>query len=279
MSPRPHAIALALLCALALPACKSDEKDPRKDFKAATALFARLERASPERCYLDPRMGQVEEQLKKVPPDSPDYQIAQGILTRIAANRAKLEAQKQAQDAQGAPGNGAGDDSARSADGEDDLEGLTGGGDAKTGTVAKVDAKTGTAAKVGEGKAESATEKAKAFFERYVRLERDYDAILYELYSQEATVEVTGGRKNEQLSLKKYRPLLLKSLSAARKQGDHVSYTDVVYKPEGERVRISMTRASEVDGTGPASMLVGPDGSGHWVIFEQSLQLQTGRRR
>jgi hypothetical protein len=275
MSPRPHAIALALLCALALPACKSDEKDPRKDFKAATALFARLERASPERCYLDPRMGQVEEQLKKVPPDSPDYQIAQGLLTRIAANRAKLEAQKQAQDAQGAPANGAADDSARAADADDDLEGLTPGGDAKSG-----DAKTGGAvAKVEEEKVDSATDKAKAFFERYVRLERDYDAILFELYSREATVQVTGGRKNEQLSLKKYRPLLLKSLSAARKQGDHVSYTNVVYKPEGERVRISMTRASEVDGTGPASMLVGPDGSGHWVIFEQSLQLQTGRRR
>jgi hypothetical protein len=283
MSSRISAPAAALLCALALVACK-DGKDPRKNFKDATALFARLERASPERCYLDPRMGQVEDQLKKVPPDSPDFQIAQGILKRIAANRAKLEAQKQAQDSAGGQDPAAGDtgdtgDTGEDSDaqpGSDDdlaLEGLPHSGDEK-----KAGANTGSVATVAQEKGNPATEKAKALFERYVRLERDYDAILYELYANDATVHLTG-RKSEQLSMKKFRPLMLKSLAQARKQGDHVAYTNVVYQPEGERVRISMTRASEVDGTGPASMLVGPDGSGHWVIFEQSLQLSGGKRR
>lgn len=274
---------IAVLCAPL--ACKP-EKDPRKDFREATALFSRLERRSPERCYLDPRMGQVEELLKGVPPESPDYTAAQGLLRRIQVSRDQLNAQKtSAADIRQAPEGpiGKADAGAPAAAGTGATPSAPAQASASkspNGTTAKKDGGSEDEVPLEgltEDQVDPRIEKAKALFERFARMENDYDLYLVELYADGAKLSVTG----KELPMKRFRALMVKTLGQARKKKAKVEYANVNYEPEGERVRITATRNSSLDGKGPASMLVGPGRSSDWVIYQHSFEQHptSGRRR
>ncbi|PYQ63590.1 MAG: hypothetical protein DMF53_09765, partial [Acidobacteria bacterium] len=69
----------------------------------------------------------------------------------------------------------------------------------------------------------------------------------------------------------KYKQILRDYMKTkARQIGDISNYTNDTYTQEGNRVRIKVTRYSSIEKvSSPVSMLVGPDATGRWLIYEE----------
>jgi len=122
---------------------------------------------------------------------------------------------------------------------------------------------------------------ARQLFEQYQRLGSSFDPALLNLYHPSAKIHMTvhssnGLLRKMSLSFKDFRQLMLTSLPLARTRGDRNSYSQVRYRREGNRIRITAQRYSHLyRNTNPHSMLVGPNATKKWVIFEEAIQ---GRR-
>ena len=119
-------------------------------------------------------------------------------------------------------------------------------------------------------------EKAAAqLFQRYVALSRAYDAGLAELFDDNAVIvnkriSPSGDVREMTLPAARYKMLLRKALPLARERGDRSTYSNVRYAREGERVRISASRYSELKKyTSPLVLVVGPAPGGRWLIYEE----------
>ena len=125
------------------------------------------------------------------------------------------------------------------------------------------------------GVAEDSVAKAKDLWERYVALERAFDPAAAELYSDDAKIQNTrtyssGERRTLTFPTADYKKLIRAALPFAKARGDTNTYSDVKYTVEGERVRITSTRFSELKKySSPLSLLVGPAPGGQWLIFEE----------
>jgi hypothetical protein len=123
--------------------------------------------------------------------------------------------------------------------------------------------------------ADAQTPEAARLFERYVALGRAYDAALAELYDDNALIRnkrtYPGGEVREMtMPAGQYKSLLRKALPLAQARGDRSTYSDVRYTREGERVRISAARYSELKKyTSPLVLVVGPAAGGRWLIYEE----------
>jgi hypothetical protein len=122
--------------------------------------------------------------------------------------------------------------------------------------------------------------KAKELFERYVALERAFDSAQGDLYSEDAKIQnirnyPSGQQRTVEFPAPEYKNLLRAAMPLAKARGDTSIYSDVKYTPEGERVRITCTRFSELKKySSPLSLLVGPDKEGKWLIFEEISESQ-----
>ena len=120
------------------------------------------------------------------------------------------------------------------------------------------------------------SEKAAAqLFQRYVALSRAYDAQLAELFDDNALIvnkriSPNGEVREMTLPAARYKVLLRKALPLARQRGDRSTYSNVRYAREGERVRISALRYSELKKySSPLVLVVGPAPAGGWLIYEE----------
>lgn len=119
------------------------------------------------------------------------------------------------------------------------------------------------------------TPEAARLFERYVALGRAFDAGLAELYDDNALIRnkrtyPSGEVREMTMPAAQYKSLLRKVMPLAQKRGDRSTYSDVRYAAEGERVRISAARYSELRRyTSPLVLVVGPAGGGRWLIYEE----------
>jgi hypothetical protein len=118
--------------------------------------------------------------------------------------------------------------------------------------------------------------KAKAFFQRYVELEHAFDPSIADLYSDEAVIKATrylpdGKIIPMTIPVSRYKKVLRDYIGTrARQLGDVSNYTNDTYDQEGNRVRIKVTRYSSIEKvSSPVSMLVGPDATGKWLIYEE----------
>ena len=122
--------------------------------------------------------------------------------------------------------------------------------------------------------------KAKALFKRYVDLEHAFDPAVADLYADGAVIRnkrryPTGQARELSMPAPQYKALIRQAMPLAKARGDRNTYTDCKYTDIGERVRIVCSRYSELKKyTSPLSMLVGPDASGHWLIFEELSESQ-----
>ena len=121
-----------------------------------------------------------------------------------------------------------------------------------------------------------AVEKAAAqLFQRYVALSRAYDAELAELFDDNAVivnkrVSANGDVREMTLPAARYKLMLRKALPLARERGDRSTYSNVRYAREGDRVRITALRYSELKKySSPLVLLVGAAPGGGWVIYEE----------
>jgi hypothetical protein len=118
-------------------------------------------------------------------------------------------------------------------------------------------------------------EQAKALFQRYVELEHAFDPAQADLYSDQARIiskRIMPDGKVIPLTVpaSRYKKLVRDGMPAARQKGDIANYTDDTYTLEKGKVRIHVTRYLALKKySSPMSMLVGPDATGKWVIFEE----------
>jgi len=117
---------------------------------------------------------------------------------------------------------------------------------------------------------------AEALFDRYVDLEHAFDPALVDLYADEARIEhrliVAGQRPIVRTwSGKQYKDLLRGALAKAKETRQDLNYyTAVDYLQQGSRVRIKAMRYAELQKVvSPLELLVGPDRSGAWRIYEE----------
>lgn len=117
--------------------------------------------------------------------------------------------------------------------------------------------------------------KARALFRRYVEMEHGFDPAIVDLYSDQAVIQNRRILPSGQvipltIPTTRYKQVVRDGMSEARRKGYVSNYTDDTYTREGNRVRIRVTRYFvPKQYSSPMSLLVGPDATGRWVIFEQ----------
>ena len=125
---------------------------------------------------------------------------------------------------------------------------------------------------VGAGEGEDPLDMAKRLFaECQARLER-LDPDLVDCYAPDARIDFARPDHSElqRLSGLEYRGRLVGLQRRARKRGDFMTYRDVAYFPEGERVRVRARRASaRTSDAPPVEFVLGADTWGEWRILEE----------
>jgi hypothetical protein len=151
------------------------------------------------------------------------------------------------------------------------------------GAAAKTATKT-TASKTTTSKATMTTTaskgdaiaKAKALFARYVQLEHAFDPAQADLYMDNAVIVnkriyPNGKTIDTPIPALRYKHYVRTGMAEAKKKGDISNYSNESYAPEGNKVRIKVTRYSVLKKySSPMSQLVGPDPQGNWVIYEET---------
>ena len=122
----------------------------------------------------------------------------------------------------------------------------------------------------------AARKNAEALFSRYVDLEHAFDPALVDLYAPGARIQrrvIVPGRppRVDNWAGTQYKELLRNGLAKAKKTGQDLNfYSAVTYLGEGNRVRIKARRFAQLENVvTPVEILVGPDLTGSWRIFEE----------
>ena len=116
---------------------------------------------------------------------------------------------------------------------------------------------------------------ARELFARYVRLERNFDPALAQLYAEDAVIRnrrtYPGGEVRERtLTALQLRQLIRLAMPIAKSRGDRNSYSDCSYAAEARGVRINCLRFSRLkQSTSPLSLLVAPTQQRQWRILEE----------
>ena len=123
--------------------------------------------------------------------------------------------------------------------------------------------------------ARASVEEATAFFRRFVEMEQAYDARVADLYADSAVIRnkrryPTGEVRELTFPAPKYKALIGLAMPLAKSRGDRSTYSRCTYEPQDGRVRITCSRYSELKKfTSPYTLVVGPDHSGAWQIWEE----------
>jgi hypothetical protein len=151
------------------------------------------------------------------------------------------------------------------------VAGLAAGASFTHAATAARDAATAATPATGEARA-----KAEVLFGRYIDLEHAFDPALLELYADGAHIVsriIVPGRPPtvRTWSGTQYKELLRRALQKAKEKKQDLNYYSAVsYLREGPRVRIKAMRYAELQkAVSPIELLVGPDASGSWRIFEE----------
>lgn len=122
---------------------------------------------------------------------------------------------------------------------------------------------------------ETSHENARKCFERYVALEAAADPAVADLYADDAKIQNTsvspdGQKRVTTMPALAYKDLIRRALPVAGPRGDTSKYSDVNLLKEGDKVRVTAIRFSELKKySSPLSMLLGPDAKGSWRIYEE----------
>lgn len=121
---------------------------------------------------------------------------------------------------------------------------------------------------------------AKTLFGRYTALERAFDPAIANLYADTALIRnkrtyPAGQVRELTFPVSQYRSLIKTAMPLAAARSDFSTYSDVSYAMEGERVRITAKRFSNLKKYySPFSLLVGPSAQGSWLIHEELSESQ-----
>jgi hypothetical protein len=118
-------------------------------------------------------------------------------------------------------------------------------------------------------------DEAKKLFARYTDSERTFDPAVMDLYSDSAVIQnkrifPDGSTRVSTMPAPNYKELMRAVMPLAKERGDTNTYSEVKYVAEGQKIRITATRFSNLKKySSPISLLVGPSPEGKWLIFEE----------
>jgi hypothetical protein len=121
----------------------------------------------------------------------------------------------------------------------------------------------------------SAEGRARTFFARFVEISQVFDPAVADLYADEARIVSVrkypnGVERKFEIKGAEYKSLIREVIPIAKARGDTNTYDDISYQRQGARVWIRATRYSALKQySSPYSLLVGPDASGTWLIYEE----------
>ena len=127
---------------------------------------------------------------------------------------------------------------------------------------------------------DSLQDQASAFFKRYVELGHAFDVAVADMYADDARIisirkYPSGEERTVEMTGSQLKDRIREVMPMARARGDKSTYSNVSYAVEGSRVRINATRYSVLKNYySPYSMLIGPDSSGRWLIYELKIVAQ-----
>ncbi len=120
-----------------------------------------------------------------------------------------------------------------------------------------------------------APSQAETLFSNYVSLERSYDPAVADLYCDSALIRNVrtfpdGQKRTLELPATKYKELIRVAMPLAKAKSDYSTYSGVAYAPEGDNVRVTTTRYSNMKKySSPMTLLVGACNGGDWGILEE----------
>ncbi|WP_420467018.1 hypothetical protein [Panacagrimonas sp.] len=121
---------------------------------------------------------------------------------------------------------------------------------------------------------------ARHFFDRYVELERGFEAARFDLFAPGAIVtrvqtDSQGQPETLELTLEEHRAQTLRSLQQAQAKSDTYSYADVAVEArEDGNVRISATRISDLSRKStPFELVIEPEADS-WQVVELQLRAE-----
>ena len=123
--------------------------------------------------------------------------------------------------------------------------------------------------------ADTSENRARTFFMQFIELGQTFDPTLADLYADEARVVSVrkypnGAERTLEMKGVEYKALIREVMPIAKARGDTNAYADVSYQRDGSRIRIRATRFSALKKyASPYSLVVGPDTSGRWLIYEE----------
>jgi hypothetical protein len=123
--------------------------------------------------------------------------------------------------------------------------------------------------------ADAPERRAQQLFAHFVQLAHAFDPALADLYADEARIVSvrqypSGPDRTFELRGTEYKALIREAMPLAKARGDLNTYANLSYQREGARVWIRATRHSVLKQySSPYSRLVGPDGAGKWLIYEE----------
>jgi hypothetical protein len=122
---------------------------------------------------------------------------------------------------------------------------------------------------------ETSLEDARQCFDRYVALTGGFDPSVADLYSDDAKIQNTrilpdGEQRVMTLPATAYKALIRQAMPLAKARGDTNKYSDIKVSKEGDKVRVTATRHSELKKySSPLSLLLGRAKDGGWLIHEE----------
>ena len=120
-----------------------------------------------------------------------------------------------------------------------------------------------------------ASSQAEILFNNYKSLERSYDPAVADLYCDSALIRNVrtfpdGQKRTLELPATKYKELIRIAMPLAKAKSDYSTYSGVAYASEGDNVRVSTTRYSNLKKySSPMTLLVGACNGGEWAILEE----------
>ena len=116
---------------------------------------------------------------------------------------------------------------------------------------------------------------AEECMELHFQLADEFNPLMANLYSDYALIQNTvinsdGSQKTRVIPAPYYKSILSNAMQMAKDMGDTYTYSDLEFKMEGKRVRVTYVRHSHLrDYSSPVSMLMGIEDDEAGIVYEE----------
>ena len=116
---------------------------------------------------------------------------------------------------------------------------------------------------------------ARECMELHFQLSDEFNPLMANLYSDYAVIQNTvlngdGSQKTRVIPAPYYKSIIANAMQMAKEMGDTYTYSDLEFKMEGKRVRVTYVRHSHLrDYSSPVSMLMGIEGDEAGIVYEE----------